>query len=99
MSDLYNEATRNERGTTSRFIIFVGGGFLAVRSHLQHTRSRGAYMGYMAFMADASAEEIRMEPDGGVRERFAMEWGDWLVTVAITEDEFGGSFLVLLFRD
>ena len=49
--------------------------------------------------APTSVETVRMGPDGGVRERFAMEWGDRLVTVVITEDEFGGSFLILLYRD
>lgn len=53
--------------------------------------------------ADASGglpemvETVRMQPDGGVRERFAMKWGDRFLTLVATEDEFGGSLGVLFF--
>ncbi|MCY4506253.1 MAG: hypothetical protein OXG35_04750, partial [Acidobacteria bacterium] len=52
-----------------------------------------------SLQAPTPVETVRMGPDGGVRERFAMKWGDRLVALVITEDEFGGSFLMLLFRD
>ena len=42
-------------------------------------------------------ETVRMQPDGGVRERFAMKWGGRFLTLVATEDEFGGSLAVLFF--
>ena len=41
----------------------------------------------------------RVGPVGGVREGFALKWGDRLVTVVITEDESGGSLVIVLYRD
>ena len=38
-------------------------------------------------------------PSGGVRERFSMEWGDRMVTVVLTEDEFGGSLFVVAYKE
>lgn len=49
--------------------------------------------------APSPVKTARMGPAGGVRDGFAMKWGDRLVTVVVTEDEFGGSLLVLLYRD
>lgn len=48
--------------------------------------------------APSPVKTARMGPAGGVRDGFAMKWGDRLVTVVVTEDEFGGSLLVLLYR-
>lgn len=41
---------------------------------------------------------VRMGPDGRVRERFAMKWDDRMVSLVITEDEYGDSLVVLIFR-
>ena len=48
--------------------------------------------------APSAVKTARMGPAGGVGDGFAMKWGDRLVTVVVTEDEFGGSLLVLLYR-
>ena len=47
--------------------------------------------------APTPVETVRMGPDGGIRERFAMKWGEQFVTLAATEDELGGSLVVLFF--
>ena len=41
---------------------------------------------------------VRLGPDGGVRERFAMRWDDRVVSLVITENEYGNSLAVLIFR-
>ena len=41
---------------------------------------------------------VRMGPDGRVRGRFAMKWDDRLVSLVITEDEYGDSLVALIFR-
>lgn len=41
---------------------------------------------------------VRMGPDGRIRERFAMKWDDRMVSLVITEDEYGDSLVVLIFR-
>lgn len=41
---------------------------------------------------------VRQGPDGRVRERFAMRWDDRMVSLVITEDEYGDSLIVLIFR-
>lgn len=44
-----------------------------------------------------TVKTVRLQPDGGVRERFAMTWGDRLLTIVATEDDFGDSLVVLFF--
>ena len=48
--------------------------------------------------ATERVETVRMRPDGGVQERFAMKWGDRFLTLVATEDELGGSLFVILFN-
>ena len=47
--------------------------------------------------APTPVETVRMGPDGGIRERFAMKWGDSILTLVATEDELGGSLVILFF--
>ena len=51
-----------------------------------------------ALQAERRVTTVRMGPDGRVRESFAMAWGDRLVSLVVTEDEFGDSLFVLIFR-
>lgn len=44
-----------------------------------------------------TVKTVRLQPDGGVRERFAMTWGDRLLTLVATEDDIGDSLVVLFF--
>ena len=48
--------------------------------------------------AERRVATVRMGPDGRVRERFAMRWDDRMVSLVITEDEYGDSMVVLIFR-
>ncbi|MDE0659745.1 MAG: hypothetical protein OXI79_08880 [Gammaproteobacteria bacterium] len=52
-----------------------------------------------SFGEHSRVETVLMGPDGGIRERFSMAWGDRLVTVVVTEDEFGGSLFVVAYRE
>lgn len=53
--------------------------------------------------ADGSAqaagmvETVRMQPDAGVRERFAMKWRDRFLLLVATEDELRSSLFILFF--
>ena len=47
--------------------------------------------------APTPVETVRLGPEGGIRERFAMKWGDRFLTLVATEDELGGSLFVLFF--
>lgn len=44
-----------------------------------------------------TVKTVRKRPDGAVRERFAMKWGDRLMTLVATEDDFGGTLFFILF--
>lgn len=48
--------------------------------------------------AERRVTTLRMGPDGGVRERFAMRWDDRLVSLVVTEDGNGDSLVILLYK-
>ncbi len=84
MSDLYNEAARHDYIRVPKYLAFLGGGLVAVL-----LVAMGPWM-------TVTTEEAVVDPPG-VRERFAMKWGDRFLTLVATEDEFGGSLGVLFF--
>lgn len=47
--------------------------------------------------ATETVETVRMQPEAGVRERFAMKWRDRFLLLVATEDELGGSLFLLFF--
>ncbi|MDE2876761.1 MAG: hypothetical protein OXU69_12780 [Gemmatimonadota bacterium] len=55
-------------------------------------------VGDPSLQAERRVATVRMGPDGRVRERFAMRWDDRMVSLVITEDEYGDSMVVLIFR-
>ncbi|MDE2793916.1 MAG: hypothetical protein OXL34_03770 [Gemmatimonadota bacterium] len=50
-----------------------------------------------SLQAERRVTTVRMGPDGRIRERFAMRWDDRMVSLVITEDEYGDSLVVLIF--